>query len=208
MATKCITSPARGMPKPPLRSGFGTPAGGVRVNKGNKMEILENLFWSVLSGLVASGVFIFVLSTFRPSIKISPHIARETDDQGKFYAFKIINTSTRPCINVKVDATLAKLTHVEGGHTLWTTHLPLKQSEVFEMAQHQENDVNADYAWRFVTDVDLDDLWVSDSDLVRFRVLATDSFTGFSRSFFQEFRLARNSIKDGSHHFGLDLRVS
>jgi len=172
------------------------------------MEIVGNILLSILSGLVASGVFLLVLSKLRPSIEISPFIAREKDDDGKFFTFKIVNKSRRSCIGVKVDASLAKQTNVQGGHTFWTKQLPLKQTEVFEISRNDKKDSNADYAWRFVTDEDLDKIWGSDNDLVRFRVLATDSLTGFSRAFVHQFRLARNSIKDGSHHFGNDLNVS
>lgn len=172
------------------------------------MDIIGDILLSILSGLVASGVFLLVLSKFRPEIEISPYIARETDDDGKYYVFKIVNRSPRSCIGVKVDASLAKQTNVEGGHTFWTKHLALKQKEVFEISKNDLEDKNADYAWRFVTDDDLDTLWASDNDMVRFRVLATDSLTGFSRAFVHQFRLARNSIKTGSHHFGNDLDVS
>ena len=103
---------------------------------------------------------------------------------------------------------MAKLVNVEGGHTFWTKHLPIKQQEVFEIARFEPNDPNADYAWRFVTDEDLDALWISDNDMIRFRVIATDSLTGFSRAFLQPYRLARTSIRSGSHHFGNDLNVS
>lgn len=172
------------------------------------MEIFENIFWSVISGLVASGVFLIVISICRPRIEISPLIAREQDAGGKFFVFKFINKSRRSCINIRVEATLAKLTQVQGGTTVWTTHLPLKKSEVFEVAKFNKKDPNGDYAWRFVTEEDLDAVWVSDNDFVRFRVLATDSLTSFSKSFSKEFRVPRNSIKSGSHHFGEDLDVS
>ena len=74
----------------------------------------------------------------------------------------------------------------------------LQQAEVFEIAKYDLEDSEADYAWRFVTEEDLDTLWDSDNDTIRFAVIATDSLTGFSRAFEHKFRLARNSIKDGS----------
>ena len=60
------------------------------------MEIVGDILLSILSGLVASGVFLFVLSKYRPMIEISPYIARENDSEGKYFVFKIINKSKRP----------------------------------------------------------------------------------------------------------------
>ncbi len=172
------------------------------------MAIIGTILLSILSGLVAAGIFLLVLSKYRPLIEISPYIAREHEDEKKYFVFKIINKSKRPCINVRVDASLAKQSHVEGGHIFWMKHLSLRSDEVFEISRYNLDDPDADYAWRFATKEDLDDLWCTDSDMVRFHVIATDSLTGFSRGFVREFRLARNSIKDGSHHFGEDLNVS
>ena len=82
----------------------------------NPETILFGVVLSILSGLVASGVFLLVLSKFRPKIVISPFIAREEDEKGKFFAFKIINKSRRSCISVKVDASLSRQKIVEDGH--------------------------------------------------------------------------------------------
>lgn len=172
------------------------------------MNIVYHIALSILSGVAASVVFLFILSRFRPRIEISPWIARENDSKGKFFAFKIVNTAARACHNVRVEATLARLRNVEGGQVFWTAPLPLKKAHVFEIPRFNRKDTNADYAWRFVTDENLDELWTSDDALIRFRVLATDSVTNFSRAFSKEFRLPRNSVKGGSHHFGRDLRVS
>ena len=172
------------------------------------VEITGSILLSILSGLVASGVFLLVLSKFRPNIEISPFIAREKDAKGKFFAFKIINKSPRSCISVKVDASLAKRKNVEEGHMNWTTHLLLKQAEVFEIAKYDPKDPEADYAWRFVTEEDLDTLWHSAADTIRFAVIATDSLTGFSRAFERKYRVAHISIKDGSHQFGSKLDVT
>ena len=101
------------------------------------MEILGHVLLSILSGLVASLVFLLVLSKLRPSIEISEFIAREKDEAGKFFTFKIVNKSSRSCIGVKVDASLARQTNVQGGHTFWTTNLPLKQNEVFEISKNR-----------------------------------------------------------------------
>jgi len=172
------------------------------------MELAWDIALSVLSGLIASAVFLLVLFNLRPRLEISPWIAREQDKDGKFFSFKAINRSSRPCHNVRVEATLAQPRLVEKGHVYWTRPLPINKADVFEMQRLDRNDRDANYAWRFVTEVDLDDVWTSDDSLVRFRVIATDSLTNFSRSFTREFRLPRNSIKDGSHHFGEDMEVS
>ncbi len=172
------------------------------------MHIITDIALSILSGLVASAVFLFILFRLRPKIEISPWIARQKDQDEIDFAFKAINRSSRPCHNVCVEATLAQPKYVNGGITYWTTTIEIKKPKVFQMERFDETDTNAHYAWRFVTGEDLDALWDTEDSIIRFRVLATDSVTNFSRVFTREFHLARDSIKDGTHNFGADLGVS
>ena len=73
------------------------------------IDLLTNVMIGVLSSLVASVVFLLGVSRIKPKIAISPHLARETADDGQErYYIKIISCSRRPVANVRLLMTFAK----------------------------------------------------------------------------------------------------
>lgn len=171
------------------------------------MDWIFAIITGVISGVIASGVFVYVLSLYRPNIKISHLISKRTENDVAYFTFKIANLSKRPCINLHVDAAIARMTNIDGGQLLVTQELDLAQKHLFELPGYKKKDTEGFYAWRFVSNSDLDELWKTDDDIIRFRVLATDSFTGISRAFIQTYRLRRKTLKEGAHQFGLDMDV-
>jgi hypothetical protein len=168
----------------------------------------QNVGVGILSGVIASAIFLAALFRLRPSIGISPFIAHDTLGEKPFFAFKIVNKGSRPVINVRVDASLAVPRQVEGGHVYQTRNIPLVKSEVFQIGGYSPNDKEADYACRFVTYSRLDADWKDGTGFVRLRVIATDSLSGFSAAFVQEFRTKTSSIRHGYHAAGKSLDVS
>jgi len=143
----------------------------------------------------------------KPRIEISPYIAIEQDNEGNFYTFKIANKSKRPIINLKADLSLAKSTNVTDGPIYEMWPISLRRDQVFEISGYSSKDRDADYALRFVTKTDLNKLWENDADIIRFRVMATDSLSGFSKCFLKEFRMKRNCLKEGTHRWGTNLDI-
>ncbi|NQZ06736.1 MAG: hypothetical protein HRT35_06190 [Algicola sp.] len=172
------------------------------------MDIINSIISGVIAGVIASAAFIFYLSRNKPALKLSKFIARRTKNGQKEFIFKIANTLPRSCINVKVNAAIVKATNVEGGVNNCHENLNLVNSYLFRLSRYDKQDLQGYYAWRFVTTADLDDIWNSEEDTIEFQVMATDSYTGFSKVFSQIFRLKRNSIKDGAHKFGLEMDVT
>ena len=172
------------------------------------MTFVETVLVGIATSLVASTVFVCLFFRLKPAIEISPYIAREDIDGETFFIFKIVNRSKRAIIDVRVEASLATQTNVEGGPIYRTHQIAFRKSYMFQMGGFNQADHGADYACRFATRENLDSMWNNDSDIVRFRVIATDHFSGFSQAFLKEFRTRRNCIVDGSHKWGADLGVS
>ena len=172
------------------------------------MELLGAIAIGLTSSLSASFVLLIYLRSLRPKILISPLIAKDEFEQESRYVFKIVNVGNRDLINIKIDVELAQLVNVDGGQIYKSKDIPLVKNYMFQLAKFDKNDSQADYAARFVTKQDLDALWQSEHDYVVVKVIATDSFSGFSASFSHDFRIKRTSIKDGSHKWGLELDVA
>lgn len=172
------------------------------------MDIFPSLIVGVASGLTASIAFFYLLRNLRPNISISPYIARTEYNGKKYFDFKIVNYSSRSAINICVHAVLATPINVEGGPLYQTIGINLVHDTSFELSRFDESDLNANYALRFSTPDDLDAMWADETSLIRFRLIATDSESGFSRAYIKEFHTKRNSVKDGLHEFGNSLDVS
>ena len=172
------------------------------------MELVIALVVGIGSGTVSSTIFYILLRGLKPSIEISPYVARVDRGGTVYYDFKIINKSKRPLIDVRAHASLANLVYAEGGPVFETAKIPLIRDHYFELNGFDRKDQYADYALRFATTYDLNGAWSNDSNHLKLRVIATDSVSGFSKAFVKQFATKRNSIKDGRHQFGEGLDVS
>jgi hypothetical protein len=172
------------------------------------VELAINIVVGVLSGLLSSALFFFLLRGLRPEIEISPAIARSTQGGYTYYDFKIVNRSSRSAINVQAHLVLATQTNVQGGPIYKTLGIELTRNTFFELGAFSEEDKDAAYALRFTTVEDIEGMWANESIHLRMRVMATDSESGFSKSFMHDFRVKRNAIQDGQHEFGRSLAVA
>jgi hypothetical protein len=172
------------------------------------VQIFEELIVGLISGIVASFAFFIMLRLWLPRLSISAEIAKEQLGGKQHFTFKIVNKSRRALINVHVQAQLAELKGAEGGQLFVTHAIPIKRDRVFHVGGFSRRDIRADYAIRFATEQDIEAMWVDESALVRFRVIATDEISGLSRAFLKEFHTKRHCIKSGSHGFGSSLSVT
>ncbi len=172
------------------------------------MQLLANIVVGVLSGLLSSALFFFLLRRLRPHIEISPSIAKSCQGGYIYYDFKIINRSKRSAINIQAYLVLATQTNVEGGPIYKTRGIDFTNHSFFELGPFSATDSDAYYALRVTTVQDIDNMWVGEESHLRLRIMATDAESGFSRAFMHDFRVKRNSIKSGQHEFGSSLRVT
>lgn len=173
-------------------------------------DILINVLVGVISGIVASSVFFWLIFRLKPNVDISPYITTEYDDDGTpYYRFKIINRTRRSITNVQCKLVMSKDRNVPQGKIRINEDLTLKREQIFEIAPYSKKDADAHYAYRLVTYDDLETIW-DDNDMayLRLMVSATDSVSNFSRITTRSFHDKRTVLIRGSHVFGNSLDVA
>jgi hypothetical protein len=168
--------------------------------------LILGLITGVASSFVASILFLYCMFRMRPNVRISSCIARQTDTEGTFYAFKIVNRTRRPVVDVHAELSILQPRGVHGGIVWWSTRLSLVKPHVFEIGRWSLTDSSADYAFRFVTEEPLHEKWRDNKDCVRLTIVASDSLTGFRKTFKKTYHCL-SDIKDGAHKFGPELDV-
>jgi hypothetical protein len=162
----------------------------------------------IIGSLIASFVFLTFLTRLRPNLKISPVIARGSRlDRDKVFRIKVINRSKRDVIGVRAEMHLMETAGITGGPIHHSTPISLLRSELLHIAAFKRNDEDAQYAFRFVTEDDLDALWSKSSQYVRISIYATDSLSGFGRVFSRNFHNKKSEIEDGDFRFGDSFAV-
>jgi hypothetical protein len=186
----------------------------VSVKKFNERNIMIDIFISIVIGIISSFVSAFIwlyfFGTLRPKIDISPEIAKDINasDGSPAYIIKIINHSRRPAMNIRAKLSLIKPFIVPQGQVKLSKPIPLKSDEIFSLKQFSNNDRDADYAFRFVTFENLEDLWSNDeTHFLVFRVFALDSLSGLGKLFEKKYTMRRNTIKKGSFVFGNSFEI-
>jgi hypothetical protein len=164
----------------------------------------------VLSSLIASIVFLLFLTRLRPRILISDQIAKSTSDSGKkIYRIKVVNETKVPIINVKAQLHLMNPNMAPGGIIFISKEISFQRSEMLEIAAFDSKDKAAEYAYRFRSYEDIDNLWSDDAhSYLRFRIYATHSISGFSRVFRKDYHTKRNTIIEGDFAFGTSTAIS
>ena len=122
---------------------------------------------------------------------------------------KIINRSPRPAINIRVQFLLRIKKNVPDGMLINNKFLNLKTDEMFEISEFNLGDKTAGYAKRFVCIDNIEEIWNDDNGAyLTFRLIATDSISGFQKVFKRSYYTKRTDIKEGSHRFGNSLDVA
>ena len=171
-------------------------------------EILVGILTGVLSSLVASSLFLFILLRLRPKIEISPYIAVQERKKGTAYIIKIINKTQREIIDIQSELVVATPINVMDGTITTIKRLKLETPNSFYMNKYDKKDRNAEYAGRYLTYEDIDLKWPDDSvSYLQFRILAKDSLSGFSNYFHHSFYVKENCLIKGSHKFGDNLDI-
>ena len=168
------------------------------------------LITGVLSGMVASLLFLLALRQLRPKIKISPFIARDVNSLGEVrYRFKVVNRSLRPAVDVGVYLYRDRPKKVSGGtsaiHSL--KRIPISDIHINLIPGRRVGDKDARHARRYKCDADLLEYWPNDEvESVVLKIVCRDGFTGVCRVVEQRFEL-HSTIRDGVYAFGDSLDV-
>lgn len=172
------------------------------------MEIVTTILLGILASATASVIFLFALFRLRPRFNISPYIADVNQDpDNPRFQIKVVNVGKRDAIEIRSVLMITTNRSVPGG-TFVDQQLVSKQDH-YLIPAYDPKDQDAMYAARFSYAEDLEALWKDDDRAYfRFVLIATDSLSGFTRLFRQDFHTRRASLIKGSHHFGKDLNVS
>ena|SRR5579859_6214868 len=173
------------------------------------IDYLLSIILGILSSLVASIVFLLLLSTLRPNIEISESIAQGKDAlDASMYSIKVINRGRRSVMNVKAQLQLIEPTNAPNGTIEEASDIPLEGTDPLELAAFSRKDDTEGYACRFSTLEDMDKCWADDKHAyLRFRIFATDSLSGLGRVFTQKYRLKRIALRNGSFVKGHELTI-
>ncbi len=171
-------------------------------------ELLLSTFIGLLSGVVSSMIFLWVLTLMRPNITISKEICKSSDANGTFYGFKIINNSRFHALDLKAELILNTPFNSPGGSNHSCEWITLRKDGLLQFPRYKRNDAGADYALILGTREDLDALWNSSAQYLEVKIYAKHSFSGIYKSFNQKYYTKNSCIMSGMYNFGKTFRIS
>jgi hypothetical protein len=170
------------------------------------VTMFENLFIGIISGFIASVLFVGFLYRLRPNIVIAPEIAKRTKADGvPHYSFKIVNLTPYPVVDLRIEFVIYTPRNIANGQIndakilLTADRFQLDSSKA--LSEPFGNEAWYTYAGH------LEDEWNDDSQHLVLRVIAKHSLSQFSRVVTQKFHLKRVSIKLGQFSNGPSLTV-
>jgi hypothetical protein len=169
----------------------------------------------VAAGVVASVVFLLVLSALRPRLKISTAIAKTATDDGNpefRYRFKVVNRSRRSCVDVKMSAYLVRSRLVPDGRNGHAITRVMRRVDLRRSGEvipgYRRKDINCSFAQRVrVADETITAWHTSDQQVyLLIHVVARDGWSGFPRLFEREYRLG-SQVQDGTFEAGRSFKI-
>lgn len=172
--------------------------------------ILDKIILAVLVGLITSGIFLVILSRFKPKIDISSKIARgvSTKTGEIVYRIKVINRTSASITDIRAQLQILNNYQTATGEIWKSDAIELRRSDPISIDKYDKKDEEANYAYRFLTYADLNKRWNDDkSQFLRFRIFARHSISGFGGFFFNDYRLKRKSIIEGDFSKGDTFKI-
>lgn len=161
-----------------------------------------------MSSLVASSLFLWAFFLIRPKILISDKISISPNAEGKKeYLIKVVNQGNRSAININAELYIVNNSNVNSGTIDEHTKIPLKFSHLMELNKFSIDNKSEDFAWYFAIQDDIEKLWLNHNNRrLKFKVIATDSISGFSKVFIKSFNNI-SCIIDGDFIYGSSLEI-
>ena len=161
--------------------------------------ILDKVVLSLFIGVVTSVLFFFILSRYKPVIKISPRISKRYNNNKNTYLYlvKIINKTKHPIVDINVEFIIKTPIQTANGEVWRVKKIPFEFDSLLSLGEFKKNDNNAKFSYRFGTEEDLESIWIDDHQLLTFKIYAKHSLSGFGGFFEQDYSLKRASIIEG-----------
>jgi len=173
--------------------------------------IMDKAVLAILIGVVSNGMFLYIMSRFKPKIEISSTIAHGADTvSGKsIYRIKVINRTKSPIVDIRAQLHIFKMHQTATGEIYKSKAVGLQRADPIVFDKYDKCDKDANYAYRFVTYDNLETLWGNDNvQFLRFRIYARHSVSGFGTFASKDYRLKRNSIKEGEFSKGDTFEIA
>ncbi|RAJ28885.1 hypothetical protein [Pedobacter cryoconitis] len=171
-------------------------------------EILLSILTGLISGVISSLLFFWIISRMRPKMSISTAICKGVDSVGTFYGFKILNNSKYNVLDLKIEVILKKPFNSNGGANHSNVWIELKRDGIIQFPRYRKDDKSAGYALIVATRDNLDALWCDDAQSLEVIVHGKHSFSGISKSFTQNYYTKKSCIKEGIFNFGQTFEIS
>jgi hypothetical protein len=165
-------------------------------------EIGFALCVGAFSSLMASLIYLIILSCLRPKLKISKDIANY---DGRYF-IKVINRSFGKVYDINVELLKMIPVNTTGGQNLRFSRIDLRNSKIWYMTGFRGKSEHATYAVLFSTEEDLSAIWTNNNEILHFKIIAKHAFSGFVKVKTQVYH-CNTCIKKGSFEFGNSLKI-
>lgn len=172
------------------------------------MEIfISSLLTGVISGFVASYVFLFIyLKRKRPNIIISDYISKIEIDGKTNFLFKFVNITKSEIFDIHVEPTFYKPFGDLKGRNLQGKDINLEDNFISYIPSKIKNDDHNLHAIRIRTIDDIENGWKDESSFIRLTIIAKHSLSGLNKVFVKDY-LTKDCITTKKFVSGDDLSV-
>ncbi|MDX3913755.1 MAG: hypothetical protein QHC79_09465 [Pseudosphingobacterium sp.] len=174
----------------------------------------QTLYVSIITGVISSAVFLFILSRLKPKVIISNEVAERVGSGSSTFIFKILNKSCFfKVYDVSIRVYSTKIIPSINGDDIERIEISVRKDyqrviDRFNPRHYWQNSIlgkkrlrsHTNYAAQFSTTVNLNDI-IAQGRTVEMEVYAKHSLTGFSKIFSVEYKHANNIVK-GSFRSG------
>jgi len=169
------------------------------------METVEAIVVGILSSVVASALWILILSRLTPKMTISPEIAE--DPTSPVFRIKVVNLSRRAAMDLRFDAHLVTPIGAKGGTIKRRTPLECGNAPLL-LPRRDRSDTDYDNAYRLRIKDDIRQL-LSDNpaSFIRLQIFARHEVSGMGKMFERRYHHPSSEIVTGSYAHGKDLAV-
>ncbi|WP_284745473.1 hypothetical protein [Amycolatopsis sp. RTGN1] len=169
------------------------------------METVEAIAVGILSSVVASALWILILSRLTPKLIISPEIAE--DPVSPVFRIKVVNLSRRAAVDLRVEAHLVTPIGARGGSVNRRTTLKCGNPPLV-LPRRDRSSKEHDNAYRLRIDSNVRELQSAhSSSFIRLQIFARHEVTGMGKMFEQRYHHPSSEIVVGSFVHGHDMTL-
>jgi len=165
----------------------------------------------IISSIMASFVFLFLIFCLRPRVTISEHLARYVDKDGnKIFLFKIINRSYFKIVDLQTKMLILTPIGTYGGNNLKIEYLKLKTDKIWYLDRRNnffKKSEHATFAIIFSCLDDLDAIWNhKNGSILHIEVICKHGLSGFNKVITRNYH-SDTEIKNGYYKYGNSTEI-